>query len=159
MLLTGGYANEELDKWKRRSASDADQEARLPTGKKDYRMVDVEVHYPTAEQNDMFAGYEDYSFKNEFEGGLTMARAYGKTPINGGAIMYAQGTSSMEYPVKNLRLRFKKENDWFTVKPEIGPVEIICMKADYMESSGSHNTGAGNFIDNLYSASKMYTPG
>jgi hypothetical protein len=95
-----------------------------------------------------------------------MAQAYGEKPANGGAIMYAQGTSSMEYPTKNLRLRFNKiKNDpnpkqnYFTVRPDISPVEIICMKADYMESSGSHNTGAANFVDALYNGIGLKTPG
>jgi hypothetical protein len=73
--------------------------------------------------------------------------------------MYAQGTSSMEYPVKNLRLRFRNKKDHFTVFPDISPVEIICMKADYMESSGSHNTGAANLVDDLYRGASMKTPG
>jgi hypothetical protein len=76
--------------------------------------------------------------------------AYDEAPKNGGAIMYCQGTSSMEYPRKNLRLRFKNEADYFRVDPKIQKVEIICMKADYMESSGSHNTGTGEFVDSLY---------
>jgi hypothetical protein len=88
-----------------------------------------------------------------------MSEAYGEKPSNGGCIMYAQGTSSMEYPVKNLRLRFKNKDDYFTVRPNISPVEIICMKADYMESSGSHNTGTGNFVDALYKGVGMQTPG
>jgi hypothetical protein len=145
MLLTGGYANVELDKWKRQSADN--KEARLPVGKKDYRAVDVKVIYP---KTDLFAGLEDYEFKNIYKDNTPMAEAYNQKPINGGAIMYAQGTSSMEYPIKNLRLRFKKDDDWYRVKTDIDPVEIICMKADYMESSGSHNTGAGNLIDRLY---------
>jgi hypothetical protein len=33
------------------------------------------------------------------------------------------------------------------------------MKADYMESSGSHNTGAANLIDKLYAGANMKTPG
>ena len=33
------------------------------------------------------------------------------------------------------------------------------MKADYMESSGSHNTGTANFVDSLYSQANMATPG
>ena len=73
--------------------------------------------------------------------------------------MYAQGTSSMEYPTKNLRLRWKKDKDFFTVRPDIAPVEIICMKADYMESSGSHNTGAANLVDDLYATANMKSPG
>jgi hypothetical protein len=119
-------------------------------------MVDVKVHYP---DTDLFADYEDYEFTNKFENDEPMATAYGKEPINGGAIMYGQGTSSMEYPVKNLRLRFRKEKDWYKVRPDIANVEIICMKADFMESSGSHNTGAANLIDALYDGVTIYTPG
>jgi hypothetical protein len=88
-----------------------------------------------------------------------MKDAYGESPINGGAIMYAQGTSSMEYPIKNLRLRFKNAENWYKVKPDLDKVEIICMKADYMESSGSHNTGAANLVDALYEGMTMKTPG
>jgi hypothetical protein len=155
MILTGGYATEAESKWKRKDNT-GDIIGRLPTGKKDYRMVDVEVKYP---KNEDFSGYVDYKFKNEFASGKPIATAYGETPTNGGAIMYAQGTSSMEYPVKNLRLRFKGAKNWYTVRPDIAPVEIICMKADYMESSGSHNTGAANFIDALYNGAGIATPG
>ena len=88
-----------------------------------------------------------------------MADNLGKRPSNGGAIMYCQGTSSMEYPVKNLRLRWKNDADFFTVRPNLPDVEIVCMKADYMESSGSHNTGAANLIDKLYAGASMKTPG
>ncbi len=154
MILTGGYATLTDSKWQRKDSSDP--EGRLPTGKKDYRMVDVKVKYP---KTALFANYEDYEFTNVFASGKTMAEAYGEKPSNGGAIMYAQGTSSMEYPVKNLRLRFKNEEDWYVVRPDISPVEIICMKADYMESSGSHNTGSANLIDALYQGVGMKTPG
>ena len=89
-----------------------------------------------------------------------MTDNFGNKPINKtGCIMYAQGTSSMEYPVKNLRLRFRGKDDYFTVFPDISPVEIICMKADYMESSGSHNTGAANLIDDLYANASLKSPG
>jgi len=33
------------------------------------------------------------------------------------------------------------------------------MKADYMESSGSHNTGAANLIDQIYEYTEVATPG
>jgi len=112
--------------------------------------VDVEVIYPDPKTHPYFEGYSNYKFVNTFASGKTMANAYDEKPTNGGAIMYAQGTSSMEYPIKNLRLRFKNDRDHFIVKPNLGPVEIICMKADYMESSGSHNTGTANLVDNLY---------
>lgn len=154
MKITGGWATQADNKWVLRDQSTAN--VGLPTGKKDYRLIDVEVVYP---KNSYFEKYNNYSFKNEFASGKTMSTAYGEKPSNGGAIMYCQGTSSMEYPVKNLRVRFKNQDDYFTVRPDISPVEIICMKADYMESSGSHNTGAGNFIDAVYANRGIKTPG
>ena len=163
MKLTGGYKSiSKDDKWT--LAEPANMKAGLPTGKKDYRLVDVEIVYPTyAEDEDgYFKDYKPYSFVNEYEKDgkkIPMKDAGGLRPTNGGMIMYAQGTSSMEYPIKNLRLRAKKEKNFYTVKPDIAPVEIICMKADYMESSGSHNTGTANFVDELYKSANLATPG
>jgi len=154
MKITGGWATEKDSKWQLKNQTNAN--VGLPTGKKDYRLIDVEVKYP---DNEYFSEYKNYKFVNQFNSGKPMAQAYGEKPSNGGAIMYAQGTSSMEYPTKNLRLRFKNENDWYVVRPDIAPVEIICMKADYMESSGSHNTGAANLVDALYTGVGMKTPG
>lgn len=154
MKITGGYATEKKSKWQLQGQTTANYG--LPTGKKDYRLIDVEVKYP--KNNNYFKGYQDYKFVNEFASGEPMATAYGEEPSNGGCIMYAQGTSSMEYPVKNLRLRFKNNEDFYIVRPDIAPVEIICMKADYMESSGSHNTGSANLIDDLYRGMGIKTP-
>ena len=154
MKITGGWSTLADSKWQLKDQENAN--VGLPTGKKDYRMIDVEVKYPN---NDYFKNYEDYQFINQFSNGKTMAEAYGERPTNGGCIMYAQGTSSMEYPVKNLRIRFKKDEDFYQVRPNIAPVEIICMKADYMESSGSHNTGTGNLVDALYKGVGIQTPG
>lgn len=163
MKITGGFPTKSDSKWELQDNYSAD-DARLPTGKKDYRLIDVEVIYP---KNTYFTNYNNYKFVNEFENGLTMLEAKGKKPTNGGAIMYAQGTSSMEYPVKNLRLRFNKvkndtdpkDKNFYRVRPDIEKVEIICMKADYMESSGSHNTGAANLIDAIYDEAGLQTPG
>ena len=154
MTIVGGWATEKESKWQLKDFANANQG--LPTGKKDYRLIDVKVVYP---DNDYFNEYENYEFINKFESGKTMDKAYGEKPSNGGAIMYAQGTSSMEYPIKNLRLRFKNEDKWYKVRPDIANVEIICMKADYMESSGSHNTGAANLVDALYEGMNIATPG
>ena len=155
MILTGGYPSAR-DANKKCLWTVAEGEPRLPTDKKDYRFVDIEVVYP---KTPLFADYQNYSYKNEFENGKWLDENIGNRAINGGAVMYCQGTSSMEYPVKNLRLRWKKKDNFFTVKPDLSPVEIICMKADYMESSGSHNTGAANLIDDIYSNAGMQTPG
>lgn len=156
MVLTGGWKTDaENDKWK---MLDADKvgAADLPSGKKDYRLVDVKVVYPNTPY---FKDYKNYSYTNTFDNGLGMRDNFGSRANNGGCIMYAQGTSSLEYPIKNLRLRWKKEKDFYTVKPDIDPVEIICMKADYMESSGSHNTGAANLVDDLYAGIGIKSPG
>ena len=157
MLITGGWATDaKNDKWKM-LPSDKIGQAGLPTGKKDYRLIDVSVVYP---KNDYFRNYKNYTYKNVFENGLGLQDNFGNKPVGKtGCIMYAQGTSSMEYPVKNLRLRFRDKNHHFQVRPDLSPVEIICMKADYMESSGSHNTGAANLIDDLYEGASLKTPG
>ena len=155
MTIVGGWECDPDDKWKTISA-DKITEPALPTSKKDYRLIDVSVKYP---KNEYFKAYKDYTYKNEYANGLGMTENFGTRADNGGCIMYCQGTSSMEYPVKNLRLRWKKDKHFFTVRPDIAPVEIICMKADYMESSGSHNTGAANLVDDLYSGASMKSPG
>lgn len=158
MLLTGGYPTYKEDKWVL-----AGGEPSLPTGKKTYKMVDVEIHYPDIEyfKTGLGAGLANtvYKFKNEFANGKTMAEATGESPINGGCIMYVQGTSSTEYPVKNLRIRQKSPDSYFTVRKTLPEVEIICMKADYMDSSGSNNTGTANYVDDCYRALNIQTPG
>lgn len=69
--------------------------------------------------------------------------------------MRPQGTSSMSYPKKNFRLYTQKkdntvlydyndnvvENKLYSFKEGAQPVNCWCFKADYAESSGTHNTG------------------
>lgn len=71
------------------------------------------------------------------------------------AAMRPQGTSSMSYPKKNFRLYTNKvdntevydyqgnkiEDNLYAFKDNAQPVDVWCMKADYAESSGTHNTG------------------
>ena len=71
------------------------------------------------------------------------------------AAMRPQGTSSMGYPKKNFRIYTKKINDTvlydytgkivkdklYSFKEGSQPVNCWCLKADYAESSGTHNTG------------------
>lgn len=157
MLISGGWkTDKDNDKWQILPADKVGQPG-LPTDKKDYRMINVSVVYP---KNEYFKNYKNYSYTNEFENGLGLVDNFGNKPKDKtGCIMYAQGTSSMEYPVKNLRLRFRNKKHYYTVRPNIDPVEIICMKADYMESSGSHNTGAANLVDDLYDGASLKSPG
>jgi hypothetical protein len=69
--------------------------------------------------------------------------------------MKPQGTSSMGYPKKNFRLYTRKHDDTkifdyqgneigdrlYAFKEGAQPVDCWCFKADYAESSGTHNTG------------------
>lgn len=151
MLITGGMSCDK--KFKLDAANQST--TGLPTGKKTYKLIDCEIKYP---KTALFNGYKDYACKCEFASGKPMHEAFGEAPTRG-AMMYAQGTSSMEYPVKNLRIKFKNEDDYIQVRPDLAPVEIICMKADFMESSGSHNTGAANLVDQLYENLGISTPG
>ena len=72
-----------------------------------------------------------------------------------GAAMRPQGTSSMGYPKKNFRIYTQKvdgtvfydsndnvvESKLYSFKDGAQPVDCWCLKADYAESSGTHNTG------------------
>lgn len=71
------------------------------------------------------------------------------------AAMRPQGTSSMGYPKKNFRLYSDKKaatilldyngqevkSRLYSFRKGAQPVDCWCLKADYAESSGSHNTG------------------
>lgn len=152
--IVGGY---KADKAFGMAAAASDNVCALPVGKKDYRAIDIEVVYPRADQNSYFAKYENFKMTTTFaDPGLTVLNGFGQTPETG-AIMYAQGTSSLEYPVKNLRVKLKGGK--IKVRPDMAPVNLICFKADYMDSSGSHNTGGANFIDAVYENRGIQTPG
>ena len=82
-----------------------------------------------------------------------------------GAAMRPQGTSSMGYPKKNFRIYTQKvantilydsngnivNDKLYSFKEGAIPVDCWCLKADYAESSGTHNTGiARMWNDALY---------
>lgn len=70
-------------------------------------------------------------------------------------VMTPQGTSSMGYPKKNFRFYTQKRDDTilydsfgnivperlYAMNENSIPVKCWCLKADYAESSGTHNTG------------------
>ena len=68
-----------------------------------------------------------------------------------------QGTSSQYYPRKNYKLKFKNgftmttdgsHVDGYTLSDaDCLPATVFCTKADFAESSGTHNTGIANYAD------------
>lgn len=73
-----------------------------------------------------------------------------------GVVLNVQGTSSQYYPRKNYKGQFKngfnmtesgKHQDMFTLNEEAVLSAVnFCWKADFAESSGTHNTGLANYI-------------
>ena len=91
-----------------------------------------------------------------------------------GAAMRPQGTSSMGYPKKNFRIYSRKvdstkvydyegkliDNKLYAFKNGAQPVDCWCLKADYAESSGTHNTGIARLWNKaLYDARVTYSFG
>lgn len=78
-------------------------------------------------------------------------------------ILRPQGTSSMSYPKKNFRLYTQRRDDTilydaegnevedklYSFKEGSQPVNCWCMKADYAESSGTHNTGVARLWNDV----------
>ena len=75
--------------------------------------------------------------------------------------MRPQGTSSMSYPKKNFRLYTRKKDSTvlydsrgaevadrlYAFRAGAQPVDCWCLKADYVESSGAHNTGIARIMN------------
>lgn len=87
------------------------------------------------------------------------------------AAMRPQGTSSMGYPKKNFRIYTEKVyntqlfdadgkevvNKLYAFKKGSQPVNCWCLKADYAESSGTHNTGIARLWNEaLFNAQIQY---
>jgi hypothetical protein len=70
---------------------------------------------------------------------------------------YAQGTSSLEYPVKNLRIYFK-DKAGYALFDDVPAVRLYTLKADYMESASAHNTGTANVLNKLYKSIGLKSP-
>lgn len=107
----------------------------LPISKKDYKLVDV--CYIDPEHPEKNIGSLDSADRKEW-------------------VIYAQGTSSMEYPIKNLRTKYARDNidETYQLFDDLPGVDLFCFKVDYMESSSAHNTGLGNMLNDLYGGTK-----
>ena len=103
-----------------------------------------------------------------------------------GGCIRLQGTSSLAYPIKNYRIYFKnaskvagdlylgcdeqgvggelQEEAKYSFRPANGnqkqaaPVDCFCLKADFAESSSSHNTGMAKLVQNILTAAGELTP-
>lgn len=58
-----------------------------------------------------------------------------------------QGTSSQWYVRKNWKLKFPNEH---YIDVDQLPAKVICIKVDYAEATGTHNTQNANFVETLY---------
>ena len=160
VLFNGGNPMEK----KFKDAFAFDETYALPVTKSDYRfmsmkMYDVDektnktylaIDVPIEAQNE--ANNEDIvkKFEDLVEGTSYLPKR--------GVQVYGQGTSSMVYPVKNLRLKFIQEKDYPQVYDGAYPTEIVCFKADFMDSSSAHNTCTGNLVYDIYQALNLKTP-
>lgn len=80
--------------------------------------------------------------------------------------MTLQGTSSLTFPRKNFKIKLKggtvtladgtvAPKGKYAFKPRAQAVSTYCLKADFAESSGTHNTGIARIINSaLYNASQ-----
>lgn len=59
-----------------------------------------------------------------------------------------QGTSSQFYVRKNWKLKFQNEHH---IDIDQLPAKVICIKVDYAEATGTHNTQNAVFVEKLYS--------
>lgn len=173
MKLTGGIAldnnkkDPNVNKWDLIQQLDEKQQPvrRLPLTKNDLRLMSCIYVDPNNPANNF---EEPIGIVHRNTDGTTSEMISDDTaPTNSellnkewttksGCRVYGQGTSSMEYPVKNLRIKFKKHE--YIAYENAYPVDLVCCKADYMESSGSHNTGTANLVDNLMSTIGLESP-
>jgi hypothetical protein len=80
-----------------------------------------------------------------------------------------QGTSSQYYPRKNYKFKFDKteglimtesgkQQSKYALRDGELAISTICLKADFAESSGVHNTGMAKLIHNTLKELELYTP-
>ena len=84
-----------------------------------------------------------------------------------------QGTSSTTYPRKNYRIYFSRSEKYgtklyvngvevadfkYSFKPGARPIDIFCLKADFSDSSSTHNTGAVRVVNDIWKKCGWLTP-
>lgn len=77
-----------------------------------------------------------------------------------------QGTSSQYYPRKNYKYEYLDgitytdtgtKDDAYQVTDDVLPAAVFCIKTDFAESSGTHNTGVANMIDTMLKEMNILT--
>ena len=108
----------------------------MPKRKGDKKIVLMDFEHPFDESK---------SFKNVYGGPIQVE-------------IDVQGTSSQWYARKNWKVKLKKKKDGVTLfdhpayqhmDNEI-PAKVFCIKVDYAEGTGTHNTQNANFVETLY---------
>ena len=84
-----------------------------------------------------------------------------------------QGTSSTTYPRKNYRIYMSRSEKYdtqlfvdgvlqdgflYSFKPGARPIDIFCLKADFSDSSSTHNTGAVRIVGDVFKKCGWLTP-
>lgn len=84
-----------------------------------------------------------------------------------------QGTSSTLYPRKNYRIYLGRKSEYgttlsingdniedlsYALRDNARPVRIFCLKADFAESSGTHNTGVARIVNDIWREANFLTP-
>ena len=84
-----------------------------------------------------------------------------------------QGTSSTTYPRKNYSIYFSRSTKYgtklyvngvevadfkYSFKPGARPIDIFCLKADFSDSSSTHNTGAVRIVNDIWKRCGWLTP-
>lgn len=66
-----------------------------------------------------------------------------------------QGTSSQFYVRKNWKIQLPESRPHM---PGAIPAKVYCIKVDYAEATGTHNTGSANYIETLYDRNEVTLP-
>jgi hypothetical protein len=66
-----------------------------------------------------------------------------------------QGTSSAGYVRKNWKIKFNEKHRHM---PGAIPAKVFCIKVDYAEATGTHNTGTANYVETLYDRNQSLIP-
>ena len=66
-----------------------------------------------------------------------------------------QGTSSQFYVRKNWKVKLPEARAHM---PGAIPAKVFCIKVDYAEATGTHNTGSANYIETLYDRNEAILP-